>query len=249
MRTQTMKINLLTLFPNFFSSPFESSILSRAIQEEIINVDIHDLRKWGEGKHKQVDDTSYGGGPGMVLMPGPLIQAIKEVKNEQSENTHVILMTPQGEKLDYDIASKIALRKNILIICGKYEGIDERVVDNYVDQEISLADVVFSGGEVAALSLIDAVARLIPGVLGQPNSLIEESFCDNLLEYPQYTKPSTIDGLDVPEVLLSGNHKNIDEWRKKQRLLRTANRRKDLLEKKELTSQEKEWLVESNDET
>jgi tRNA (guanine37-N1)-methyltransferase len=244
-----MKINLLTLFPDFFSSPFESSILSRAIQQEIINVDIHNLREWGEGKHKQVDDTSYGGGPGMVLMPGPLIKAIKEIKAKQNDPPHVILMTPQGEKLDYDIASKIAARKNVLIICGKYEGIDERVVENYIDQEISLADVVFSGGEIAALSLVDAVSRLIPGVLGQPDSLIEESFCDNLLEYPQYTKPATIDGLDVPEVLLSGNHKNINEWRQKQRLIRTANRRKDLLEKKELTSEEKQWLVESNDET
>tara|TARA_Y100001970_G_scaffold78826_1_gene100440 strand:+ start:29898 stop:30632 length:735 start_codon:yes stop_codon:yes gene_type:complete len=244
-----MKINLLTLFPDFFSSPFESSILSRAIQEKLINVDIHDLRNWGEGKHRQVDDTSYGGGPGMVLMPGPLIKAVTEIKNNQNENAHVILMTPQGEKLNYDAARKIASRENILIICGKYEGIDERVVDAQVDQEISLADVVFSGGEIAALSLIDAVARLIPGVLGQPDSLIEESFCDNLLEYPQYTKPATIDGLDVPDVLLSGNHKEIHEWRQKQRLLRTANRRNDLLEKKELTSQEKQWLVESNDET
>ena len=226
-----MKINLLTLFPNFFSSPFESSILSRAIQEEIINVDIHDLRKWGEGKHKQVDDTSYGGGPGMVLMPGPLIQAIKEVKNEQSENTHVILMTPQGEKLDYDIASKIALRKNILIICGKYEGIDERVVDNYVDQEISLADVVFSGGEVAALSLIDAVSRLIPGVLGQPNSLIEESFCDNLLEYPQYTKPQKWGKKTPPDVLLSGDHAKIKGWRLAQSEAITRRLRPDLWEK------------------
>ena len=226
-----MKINLLTLFPDFFSSPFESSILSRAIQQEIINVDIHNLREWGEGKHKQVDDTSYGGGPGMVLMPGPLIKAIKEIKAKQNDPPHVILMTPQGEKLDYDIASKIAARKNVLIICGKYEGIDERVVENYIDQEISLADVVFSGGEIAALSLVDAVSRLIPGVLGQPDSLIEESFCDNLLEYPQYTKPQLWEEKNVPDVLLSGDHSKIKDWRLSQSEAITRHRRPDLWQK------------------
>jgi tRNA (guanine37-N1)-methyltransferase len=244
-----VKVNILTLFPEFFSSPLNVSILNRAINEKIINVDIHDLREWGIGKHHQVDDTSYGGGPGMVLMAEPLIRSIDDISKMQSEQAHVILMTPQGEKLNYETAKKIAKKKNIIIVCGKYEGIDERVVGHSIDQEISLADVVFSGGEIPALALIDSVARLIPGVLGDAESLNEESFCDNLLEYPHYTKPASFNEMDVPEVLLSGNHKMINEWRHKQQILRTALKRKDLIEKKELTTEEKKWLVESNDET
>ncbi|MDG1989688.1 MAG: tRNA (guanosine(37)-N1)-methyltransferase TrmD [Dehalococcoidia bacterium] len=244
-----MKVNILTLFPEFFSSPLNVSILNRAINEKIIHVDIHDLREWGIGKHRQVDDTSYGGGPGMVLMAEPLIRSIDEISKMQSEQAHVILMTPQGEQLNYETAKNIAKQKNIIIVCGKYEGIDERVVEKSIDQQISLADVVFSGGEIPALALIDSVSRLIPGVLGDAESLNEESFCDNLLEYPHYTKPASVHDMHVPEVLLSGNHKMINDWRHKQQILRTALKRKDLIEKKELTTEEKKWLVESNDET
>ncbi|PZC40384.1 MAG: tRNA (guanine37-N1)-methyltransferase [Chloroflexi bacterium] len=244
-----MKINVLTLFPDFYSSPLNSSILGRAVEQNIIDVEIHDLRKWGKGKRKQVDDTSYGGGPGMVLMAEPLINSINEISSLQSDDVHVVLMTPLGEQFNYEVAKELATKKNILIICGKYEGIDERVINHSVDQEISLADVIFSGGEIASLAVIDAITRLIPGALGDPDSLLEESFSNNLLEYPQYTKPSSVFGLEVPEVLLSGDHKKINRWRRKQRIVQTGLRRSDLLKKIELSSEEKKWLVESNDET
>ncbi len=226
-----MEFHVITLFPEMFESPLRASMVGRAIEQGLIRVQMHALREHGLGSYRQVDDAPYGGGSGMVMRPEPIAAAIDKVMAEHP-GLWRILLTPQGEVFDQPLARTLAERKpGLLLIAGRYEGIDERV-RSVVDQEISLGDYVLSGGELAAMVVIEAVARLVPGVLGNPESLSEESFADGMLEYPQYTRPEEFRGMRVPEVLLSGAHGKIRAWRKAEALKRTERRRPDLLKRK-----------------
>jgi tRNA (guanine37-N1)-methyltransferase len=228
MASVAMEFHIITLFPEMFDSPFRGGMVGRAIEQQIIVVKPHPLRPYGLGKYKQVDDQPYGGGSGMVMRPEPIAAAIDAVMGEHPELWR-ILMTPQGSPLTQEKVRELAARKpGLLLIAGRYEGVDERV-RAMVDEEISLGDYVLSGGEIPAMALIEAVVRLQPGVLGNPDSIEEESFTAGLLEYPQYTRPEEFRGMRVPEVLLSGDHGKIRAWREAQARRRTAERRPDLL--------------------
>ncbi len=223
-----MEFHVITLFPEMFESPLAGGLLGRAVRQGLVTVGLHALREHGLGNYRQVDDTPYGGGSGMVMRPEPIAAALDSVISERPGFWHVLL-TPQGEVLDQSIVRDLAGREpGLVLIAGRYEGVDERVRE-LVDQELSIGDYVLSGGELAAMVVIEAVARLIPGVLGNPRSLNEESFGHGMLEYPQYTRPEDFRGLRVPEILLSGDHEKIRVWREKQARERTATRRPDLL--------------------
>jgi tRNA (guanine37-N1)-methyltransferase len=223
-----MKITILTLFPEMFEGFLKESILGRAQKAGIVKIELANLRKWGEGKRKTVDDTPYGGGAGMVLRVDILAQAIQDLKKKQKK-VKVYLMTPQGQTLSQKMARELAVGKSdLILVCGHYEGFDERIRD-YVDGEISIGDYVLTGGELAAAVITDAVVRLLPGALGKDESSEKETFEDNLLEYPQYTRPEEYEGKKVPEVLKSGNHAAIEKWRREQAEKRTKDRRPDLL--------------------
>lgn len=223
-----MKITILTLFPDMFSGFLTQSILGRAQKNGLLNIETVNLRDWGVGKHKQVDDTPYGGGAGMVLKVDVVAKAIQSLKTKNPK-AKVILMTPQGQTFSQKLAQDLASsKKDLILICGHYEGFDERI-RNYVDEEISIGDYVLTGGELAAAVVADAVVRLLPGTLGKDESSIDESFSQNLLEYPHYTRPEEYEGEKVPEILLSGNHAEISRWREKESLERTKKRRPDLL--------------------
>jgi tRNA (guanine37-N1)-methyltransferase len=223
-----MEFHVITLFPEMFEAPFRHGMGGRAIEQGLIVVKAHALRPYGLGSYRQVDDTPYGGGSGMVMRPEPIAAAIDAVAAERAGLWRVLL-TPQGEPLDQARVRELAARRpGLILVAGRYEGVDERV-RALVDQEISVGDYVLSGGEIAAMALIEAVARLVPGVLGNPQSLDEESFGAGLLEYPQYTRPEEFRGMRVPEVLLSGDHGKIRAWRRAEALKRTAARRPDLL--------------------
>ena len=219
-----MKINILTLFPNMFDGFLTESIIKRAIESEKVDINIKNLRDYSKNKHKQVDDTPYGGGAGMVLMCEPVFDAVEDLKNK---NTKVIMMTPQGKTYNQKMAEKLSKEKDLLIICGHYEGFDERI-SSLVDEEISIGDYVLTGGEIPAMVLTDSVTRLIPGVI-ENESIENESFNNDLLDYPTYTKPREYKGMKVPDVLLSGDHKKIDEWRKEEQIKKTKEKRPDLL--------------------
>lgn len=235
-----MRFTVLTLFPDFFSSPLKTSILGKAIKHQRIKVEVINIRNFAVGKHKMTDDTPYGGGRGMVMKPEPIIRAIKSIKEDNSE-AWVTLLSPQGRLFNQILAGELSQKTHLVLICGHYEDVDQRV-RYFIDDEISLGDFILTGGEPAALCIIDAVARLLPGVIGKPQSLEEESFREGLLEYPQYTRPAEYAGHKVPEILLSGHHKNITEWRRRQMLLRTLLLRPDLLPKAHLTEEDKEFL-------
>jgi tRNA (guanine37-N1)-methyltransferase len=235
-----MKINILTLFPNMFAGFTGESIIKRAIENKLIEVNIIDIRDYTFDKHNQADDTPFGGGAGMVMKPEPLFRALEEI----STDGPVIYTSPQGERLNQKMAIELSGLNEITIIAGHYEGIDERVVEKHVDREISIGDFVLTGGELPAMIIADAVARLIPGVLGNKASYENDSFYNGLLDHPHYTRPAEYEGMEVPEVLLSGHHKNIELWRKKQSLKRTLLRRPELLKKKELDKTEKKLLEE-----
>jgi tRNA (guanine37-N1)-methyltransferase len=238
-----MRIDVLTLFPNMFSGPFAESIVKRAIDRNLITIIIHNLRDWGSGKHHVVDDYPFGGGTGMVMKPEPLFKAIESIKAESaSPPAPVVLLTPQGRVFNQDIAEELAALDQLVLICGHYEGIDERVREHLVNDEISIGDYVLTGGELAAMVVIDAVARLLPGVLGSDESAKDDSHAGGLLEYPQYTRPKTYRGWETPQVLLSGNHAQIAKWRREQSILRTLRRRPELLEKANLSPEEKEII-------
>lgn len=222
-----IRIGVLTLFPKMFENILGESILKRAQNKGLVAIKIHNLRDWTSDKHKTADDKPFGGGPGMVMKIEPIFKAIEELK----KGSKVILLTPQGAKLDQQSARKLAKEKSLVLICGHYEGVDERV-RALADEEISIGDYILTCGEIPALVLIDSVVRLIPGVLGDDESAASESFENNLLEYPQYTRPAEFKGMKVPEVLLSGDHKKIEEWRKKEAVARTKSRRPDLLKRK-----------------
>ncbi len=230
-----MKISVLTIFPEMMMPMIESSILGRAIKKGILEIEVINIRDFSDSKHKNTDDYPFGGGVGMLMMPQPIFSAFESVKTDESVS---IYMSPQGETLTPDIAKELSQNKHLIILCGHYEGVDQRVLDNLIDREISIGDYVLTGGELAALVVIDATARFIDGVLGSVDSAYEDSFSDGLLECPQYTRPADFNGLKVPDVLLSGNHKLITEWQREMQLRVTLEKRPDLLEKAELTKED-----------
>ena len=222
-----MRIDIITIFPELFSPFLKTSIIKRAQEKRKVTISVYNLRDYAKDKHKKVDDRPFGGGPGMVLMPQPIFDAIRKIKGKKKAK--VILLCPTGNPLSQELAKKLTQEKHLILICGHYEGIDERVRECLVDESISIGDYVLTGGEIPAMVLVDCITRLIPGVLGRQESLVDESFEQNLLEYPQYTRPENFRGKTVPNVLLSGNHKVINEWRRKESLLRTKKYRPDLL--------------------
>lgn len=234
-----MKFDVLTLFPEMFEV-MNQSILGRAQEKNIIDINVINIRDFSENKHKKVDDTPYGGGAGMVIMPDVVYRAYKSIKNDE-KNAKVIYMSPQGQTLNQAKVESLAKEKHLIILCGHYEGIDQRVIDKIVDEEISIGDYVLTGGELPAMVLIDSVSRYVNGVLKQ-GSTFEESFSNDLLEYPQYTRPEEFLGEKVPEVLISGNHQNIDRWRRNKSLEETFKKRPELLEKANLTEEDKKFL-------
>jgi tRNA (guanine37-N1)-methyltransferase len=224
-----------------FSSPLNFSLLKKAQEKGLLNICLHDIRNWANDKHKMTDDAPYGGGCGMVMKVEPVEKALAAIRSPEDDSL-VVLMTPQGKTFNQKIAAQLAEKKQIIIICGRYEGVDERIREHLVDREISIGDYILTGGELAALVLIDAVSRLIPDVLGNPESTLGESFSHNLLEYPQYTRPAEYKGWKVPDVLLSGNHAQIELWHKRESLRRTYQRRPDLLKKIKLLAEDKKIL-------
>ncbi|MFH1729284.1 MAG: tRNA (guanosine(37)-N1)-methyltransferase TrmD [Pseudomonadota bacterium] len=222
-----MKYNIITLFPEMFESVFDSSIIGKAISNNIIKINTIALRDFCKDKHKTADDTPFGGGPGMLMKPEPLALAINHIK-DKSETT-VVYASAGGKKFDHKCAKMLAQKNNITFICGHYEGIDQRIIDKYVDYELSVGDYILTGGEIPTMLLIDSISRFVPNVIGNENSIIDESFSKNLLEYPQYTRPREFEDIKVPDELLSGNHKEIEKWRNKKALEKTSEKRPDLI--------------------
>jgi tRNA (guanine37-N1)-methyltransferase len=240
-----MRIDILSLFPETFVSPLNQSIIKRAREQALVDIVIHDIRDHAHDKHHTADDYPYGGGPGMVLKPEPIFEAAEAVEKQLGVKVPTILLTPQGRLFSQSVAQELALHPHLMLICGHYEGLDERICEHLVTDQISIGDYVLSGGELAALVIVDAVVRLIPGVLGSEDSASSDSHSNGLLEYPQYTRPQVYRGWSVPEVLLSGNHGEIAEWRRHQAILRTAKRRPDLLEKSKICEEERKWTLEN----
>jgi len=237
-----MIFDILTLFPDMFRSPLAGSILEKAREAKLITVNLFNIRDYAEGKHRVTDDDPYGGGTGMIMKPEPIIRGIKAIQSGHPE-ARVILMTPQGTPLRQEVVRRLAQLSHIILVCGRYEGVDERV-RAVVDEEISIGDYVLTGGEPAALVMIDAIARLIPGVLGNEGASEDDSFSRGLLEYPQYTRPRSFEGREVPEILLSGDHQSIERWRKREALRRTWERRPDLLTRAGLSDEDQKILDE-----
>ncbi len=237
-----MKIDVLTIFPEMFRGPFDESIIKKAQEKGLVKIKIHNLRKWTKDKHKAVDDRPFGGGAGMVFKPEPVFEAVKDLKGSgKKKKTKVVLLTPQGRVLTQKTANKMAKFDHLILICGHYEGVDERIRKHLADKEISIGDYVLTGGELPAMVLVDCVVRLIPGIFKKSETIADESFQKvkvkgktlTLLEKPQYTRPADFRGLKVPEVLLSGNHKRISKWRLKEAVKKTKKRRPELLEEKD----------------
>lgn len=235
-----MKIHVLSLFPPMFEGVFGASILKKAQEKGAVELAVTDIREYSENKHKQVDDYPYGGGAGMVLKPEPMFNAVEAIT--EGRKPRVILMCPQGERFTQKKAEELAQEEDLVILCGHYEGYDERIREHLVTDEISVGDFVLTGGELPAMTVIDAVVRLLPGVLGQADSHIQDSFSTGLLEHPHYTRPADFRGMKVPDILLSGNHAKIDEWREEQSFKRTLLRRPDLLEALQLTPEQQKML-------
>ena len=244
-----MRIDVLTLFPEMFDCVLGSSIIGRARERNILDIRIYNIRDFAKNKHKQTDDYPYGGGAGMVMSPQPLFDAFKYIlEDENGEDYKVIYLSPQGKVLSQELAYEYASLPRIILLCGHYEGVDQRVIDRFVDEEISIGDYILTGGELPAMVFIDCIARLLPGVLGSSSSIEDESFSNGLLEYPQYTRPQEYEGYSVPDILLSGHHKMIEEWRMKQSLKTTLIKRPDLLEKIELSLEQKKLLAQIKQE-
>lgn len=240
-----MLIDILTIFPRMFSGPLNESLIKKAQERNLVKIRIHDIRDFAEDRHQTVDDTPFGGGSGMVMKLEPLCKGIETVlKEEDNDQMSLILTTPQGEKFSQERAKELSLRNRLIIICGHYKGVDERLGKLHPLKEISVGDFVLTGGEIPALIILDAVIRLIPGVLGDFESAQEDSFFDGILGPPQYTRPAEFRGLEVPEVLLSGDHHRIKLWRRKEALKRTLQRRPDLVHWDQLSDEEKEMLEE-----
>lgn len=238
-----MKIDILSLFPEMFKGPLTQSIVGKAIEKQLLDVEVTDFRNYTTNKQRHVDDTPYGGGAGMLLQAQPIYDALDAIAAKNDGLGKVILLDPAGRKFDQKVAEELSQEKHLTFICGHYEGYDERIRERVTD-EISLGDFVLTGGELGAMVVIDATVRLLPDVLGNRESALGDSFSMGLLEYPQYTRPADFRGMKVPEVLTSGNHQKIAEWRNKEALRRTYERRPDLLENYELSAQEEKWLRE-----
>ncbi len=237
-----MRFDILTLFPEMFEGPFRESIVGRAIEAGLVTVVFHNLRDYTTDKHRTADDAPYGGGGGMVMKPEPIFRAVETVLGEERRSTHMILLSPQGRLFTQELAWELVAQERILLICGRYEGVDGRVGQHLVDDELSIGDYVLTGGEIPAMVVVDAVTRLLPGVLGDPGAAMKDSHARGLLEHPQYTRPAVFRGYPVPDLLLSGDHAKIARWRRREALRRTFKRRPDLLKKAELTEEDKEYL-------
>ncbi len=241
--SKTIHFDILTLFPGMFEGPFRESILKRAQAEGRVTIQVHDLRAYTLNKHGKVDDYPFGGGAGLVMGVEPIARALEAIRPKRP-GAHTVLLSPSGGRFDQDKARVLSQKPALVLICGRYEGVDARVARFWADEELSIGDFVLSGGEVAAMAVVDAVARLIPGVLGDPASLEEESFAQGLLEYPQYTRPREFRGQTVPEVLVSGDHKKIKAWQRREALLKTARNRPDLLDRFPLDDEDRRILKE-----
>jgi tRNA (guanine37-N1)-methyltransferase len=239
-----MKIDVLSLFPSMFQGIFGESILKKASEKQAVSYNVVNFREHSDNKHGQVDDYPYGGGAGMVLKPQPIFDAVDSLKGEIDTKPRVILMCPQGERYTQAKAEELAKEEHLIIICGHYEGYDERIREHVVTDEISIGDYVLTGGELGAMVVIDSVVRLLPGVLGNEDSPILDSFSSGLLEHPHYTRPADFRGMKVPDELISGNHRLIEEWRERESLRRTFERRPDLLENRSLSDEQKQWIEE-----
>lgn len=237
-----MKYHVLTLFPEMIQQGLNASILGKAQEKGIIDLNLINIRDYADNKHKQVDDYPFGGGAGMVMQPQPIMSAYESIKKDPAQKPRLIYLSPQGKVFNQAMAFELANEKELMFLCGHYEGVDERVIESIVTDEISIGDYILTGGELAVMVIIDAISRLIPGVLNNDQSKDTESFDDGLLEYPQYTRPADYCGLKVPEILLSGHHAKIEQWRREQSLLRTSEKRPDLLEKAELSDKDRKYL-------
>ncbi|MFW6123708.1 MAG: tRNA (guanosine(37)-N1)-methyltransferase TrmD [Acidobacteriota bacterium] len=237
-----MRFDIITIFPEIFGSYFSKGIIEKALKKGLIEIYIHDLRDYADNRHKQVDDRPYGGSQGMVIKPEPVFNAVEEAKKEK--DARICLLSPKGRSFNSKMAKNFAGCSQIILICGRYEGIDERVAEYLSTHEISIGDFVLSGGELAAMVIIDSVSRFLPGVVGKMESVKQDSFSSDFLDYPQYTRPRSFRGMKVPEVLFSGNHKEIQIWRKKKALEKTLNLRPDLIKNKKLSIEEKDLIKE-----
>jgi tRNA (guanine37-N1)-methyltransferase len=236
------RVDILTLFPEYFQGPFTVSMVKRAVAKKALDIRLHQLRDWADDKHETTDDVPYGGGAGMVMKPEPLMKALASIKQGRKK-VKTIFLSPQGKIFDHTMAQKLSKEKSLLLVCGHYEGLDERVM-NQIDEEVSLGDFVLTGGEPAAAVMVDAIARFLPEVVGDSQSVENDSFFNGLLDYPHYTRPRSYRGLDVPEVLLSGNHAHIERWRRKESLRNTFLKRPDLLQRVSLTEGDRKLLAE-----
>jgi tRNA (guanine37-N1)-methyltransferase len=237
-----MRFDIITIFPGIFESYFSKGIIEKALKKGLLEIHLHDLRDYAAGKHKQVDDRPFGGSQGMVFKPEPVFRAVDQVKKEKE--ALICLLSPKGKSFDSKMAKRFAECSQIVLICGRYEGVDERVAKYLATHEISIGDFVLSGGELAAMVIIDSISRFLPGVVGKMKSVEEDSFSSDLLDYPQYTRPRSFRGMSVPEVLFSGNHKKIGLWRKKKSLEKTMKLRPDLMQNKKLSMEEKDLINE-----
>ena len=242
-----MKFDILTLFPGMFTGPFDESIIKRAKDKQLIDISLHNIRDWATDRHQTADDSPYGGGAGMVMKAAPLAASIESIKLQNPLST-VVLTSPHGRRLTHNVAMELASKSGLIIVCGRYEGFDERIRTIYADDDISLGDFVLSGGEIAAMTIVDSVTRLIPGTLGSSESAESDSFGDGLLEYPHYTRPPEFKGISVPDALLSGNHELIRKWRRKESLRKTRTLRPDLLSIALLTKEDRKMLSEIEQE-
>ena len=248
MRGALVKFDLVTIFPNMVQAPLEDGILRRAIERGLVDVRIRDLRDFTTDRHRSVDDVPYGGGPGMVFKAGPLFAAVEAVRRERGSPAAIVLTSPQGKRFSQAEAVRLSRLEHVAILCGRYEGVDERVCEHLATEEISIGDYVLTGGELAALVIVDAVVRLLPGAVGDEESVEADSFTRGLLDFPHYTRPAELGGLRVPAVLLSGHHGVVRRWRKREAVRRTLERRPDLLATARLDAEEREILDELNDE-
>jgi len=235
-----LQIDILTLFPDMFAGVFDLGVVGRARETGIVEIGTRDIREFTHDRHRTADDYAFGGGPGMVMKPEPIAEAIESVRRDKSR---IVLMSPQGALLDHAAAARLANQPHLVLLCGRYEGVDERVRQQFVDEEISIGDYVLTGGEIPAMVVTDAVVRLVPGVVGKADSVSAESHVAGLLEHPHYTRPRVFAGLPVPEVLTSGDHAAIERWRRRESLRRTLLRRPDLLRRQHLSPEEQAWLL------
>jgi tRNA (guanine37-N1)-methyltransferase len=241
-----MRFDIITIFPEMFAGVFSGGIIKKALEREMVRIAVHDLRDFTEDKHRQVDDRPFGGLEGMVLKPEPIFRAVEAIRED--ETSRVYLLSPQGRRLDSALAKELASERQVILICGRYEGVDERVVEHLVDGEISIGDYVLTGGEPAAVVVVDAASRFVPGVVGKEGSVRNDSFAEGILDFPQYTRPREFRGLEVPQVLFSGDHKKIERWRRKKALEKTVRQRPDLVEHKTLALEDRRLLEEIQNE-